>query len=527
LTDDNIILASKILKEEYLRLDDHENIIPNRDKVLNNYKDIFSSKKIRNISWDQFSGFLKFENNNHWKGIDLQIKLGTYLKNNFDYVVNKLSTLLDETKPISERFNQANRIKDLGKAKISPILLIAYPDKYGVWNSVSEWCLKTLGIWLYGLPNKSEKKLSDGEVYEAVNNVLLRLSEIMEVDLWTLDAIFWYYYQSHSSQVSLALVEMAEYTKKDLSDIFTPEYSYTPQGGKWGRVGVVSLNLGISKNYVLFSVGEKFAKLDRPEAVMEDGTYDWVTQQRMKSKETPTVKSIKESNVLGINVLLFYKAKEQDQKFTYYGPLTFIDEYKDSSQNRRFIFKLNSWNGIKNRIICSSNVPVPSMSPSKDATMRIQQPPTTFNSSQNNSENMNRKGKFRSVKGDVENKKLGDSGEELVMKWEREKLKDHPDLLKKLERVSEKNDYLGYDIRSFDTDGKEIYIEVKTTRGGKSSSFIVTSNEYMSSKKYATKYRLYRLYNYNPKSGADCFILVGDLSRFNPRVLQYSFDPKD
>jgi hypothetical protein len=527
LTDDKIILASKILKEEYLRLDDHENIIPNRDKVLNNYKDIFSSKKIRNISWDQFSGFLKFENNNHWQGIDLQIKLGNYLKNNFDNVVNALSTLLDETKPISERFNLANDIKDLGKAKISPILLIAYPDKYGVWNSVSEWCLKTLGIWLYCLPNKSEKKLSDGEVYEGVNKVLLKLSEIMEVDLWTLDAIFWYYYQSHSSQVSLALVEMAEYTKKDLSDIFTPEYSYTPQGGKWGRVGVVSLNLGISKNYVLFSVGEKFAKLDRPEAVMEDGTYDWVTQQRMKSKETPTVKSIKESNVLGINVLLFYKAKEQDQKFTYYGPLTFIDEYKDSSQNRRFIFKLNSWNGIKNRIICSSNVPVPSMSPSKDATMRIQQPPTTFNSSQNNSENMNRKGKFRSVKDDVENKKLGDSGEELVMKWERGKLKDHPDLLKKLERVSEKNDYLGYDIKSFDTDGKEIYIEVKTTRGGKSSSFIVTSNEYISSKKYATKYRLYRLYNYNPKSGADCFILKGDLSKFSPRVLQYSFDPKD
>ena len=140
---------------------------------------------------------------------------------------------------------------------------------------------------------------------------------------------------------------------------------------------------------------------------------------------------------------------------------------------------------------------------------------------------MNRKGKFRSVKDEVENKKLGDSGEELVMKWEREKLKNYPDLLKKLERVSEKNDYLGYDIRSFDTDGKEIYIEVKTTRGGKSSSFIVSSNEYTSSKKYPTKYRLYRLYNYNPISGADCFILEGDLSEFSPRVLQYSFDPKD
>ena len=137
MADDNITLASKLLKEEFLRLEDRENIISNRDKVLNNYKDIFSSEKIRNISWDQFSSFLKFENNNHWKGIDLQIKLGNDLKNNFDNVVNALSKLLDETKPISERFNHANKIKDLGKAKISPILLIAYPDKYGVWNSVS------------------------------------------------------------------------------------------------------------------------------------------------------------------------------------------------------------------------------------------------------------------------------------------------------------------------------------------------------------------------------------------------------
>ena len=63
MTDDNITLASKILKEEFLRLEDQENIISNRDKVLNNYQDIFSSEKIRNISWDQFSGFLKFENN--------------------------------------------------------------------------------------------------------------------------------------------------------------------------------------------------------------------------------------------------------------------------------------------------------------------------------------------------------------------------------------------------------------------------------------------------------------------------------
>ena len=124
MTDDKITLASKILKEEFLRLEDQENIISNRDKVLNNYKDIFSSEKIKNISWDQFSGFLKFENNNHWHGIDLQIKLGNYLKTNFDSVVDELSTLLDESKPISERFNQANSIKDLEKQRFPLFCLL-------------------------------------------------------------------------------------------------------------------------------------------------------------------------------------------------------------------------------------------------------------------------------------------------------------------------------------------------------------------------------------------------------------------
>ena len=99
--------------------------------------------------------------------------------------------LLDEEVPIDERIGRCLKIKGLGKATITPFLLIAFPTKYGVWNSVSEWAMKTLGIWLESYDNKSEKKLSDGAVYKYINDVLRELANEMHMSLWSLDALFY------------------------------------------------------------------------------------------------------------------------------------------------------------------------------------------------------------------------------------------------------------------------------------------------------------------------------------------------
>ncbi len=75
----------------------------------------------------------------------------------------------------------------------------------------------------------------------------------------------------------------------------------------------------------------------------------------------------------------------------------------------------------------------------------------------------------------------GSKGEELVLNIERKKLMqaNKNDLAKKVRRVSTEDDTLGYDILSYDADGKERYIEVKSSSSiNKFMRFYVSSNEY-------------------------------------------------
>ena len=58
-------------------------------------------------------------------------------------------------------------------------------------------------------------------------------------------------------------------------------------------------------------------------------------------------------------------------------------------------------------------------------------------------------------------------------------------------------DGLGYDIRSYEEDGSERWIEVKTTRGGNATPFYLTRNENEVAKERPDAFRLYRLYDFS------------------------------
>ncbi|OGU12367.1 MAG: hypothetical protein A2X63_13505 [Ignavibacteria bacterium GWA2_35_8] len=80
---------------------------------------------------------------------------------------------------------------------------------------------------------------------------------------------------------------------------------------------------------------------------------------------------------------------------------------------------------------------------------------------------------------------IGDRGELLILKSEREKVKKYKNLNleNKIQQISKSDDYAGYDILSFDENGNEIYIEVKSTKSkSQNLSFIITSNEFEKSK---------------------------------------------
>lgn len=97
-----------------------------------------------------------------------------------------------------------------------------------------------------------------------------------------------------------------------------------------------------------------------------------------------------------------------------------------------------------------------------------------------------------------QNSRIGFLGEQIVLEYERKRFSDRPDLFQKIEHVSQtKGDGLGYDIASVNNEGKEVFIEVKTTTQGKNASFYLSRNELEFAKTHPDNYFLYRLYNFS------------------------------
>ena len=98
----------------------------------------------------------------------------------------------------------------------------------------------------------------------------------------------------------------------------------------------------------------------------------------------------------------------------------------------------------------------------------------------------------------VENIRLGRIGEELVVELEKRRLADLglPDLAERVRWVaSVDGDGAGYDVRSYDLGGTELYIEVKTTALGASTPFYLSSAELAFAREHVQSYRLYRVYD--------------------------------
>jgi hypothetical protein len=97
--------------------------------------------------------------------------------------------------------------------------------------------------------------------------------------------------------------------------------------------------------------------------------------------------------------------------------------------------------------------------------------------------------------------KVGKLGEEIVLEFERNKLskEERPDLAARVNwhREDAGSRTPGWDITSFDKDGREIYIEVKASEGQKISDVELTVNEWIQAEKNieSNQYKVYLVSN--------------------------------
>lgn len=117
-------------------------------------------------------------------------------------------------------------------------------------------------------------------------------------------------------------------------------------------------------------------------------------------------------------------------------------------------------------------------------------------------------------------KLLGDRGEDLVLKFEQERLQAAglKALAKKAKRISLDSDSWGFDILSYNDDKSERYIEVKATQAKAGpANFFLTINELKAAKEEGERYYIYIVYEIltpNPK----IWIVKNPFSPDNPKI---------
>ena len=112
------------------------------------------------------------------------------------------------------------------------------------------------------------------------------------------------------------------------------------------------------------------------------------------------------------------------------------------------------------------------------------------------------------------NRSLGTAGERFVLEFEHERLwkAGEKELANRIEHTAAtKGDGLGYDIMSFEPNGRERLIEVKTTRFGIQTPFYATSGEVDFSQEREEEYHLYRLFSFVKQPRL--FVLDGSLRK--------------
>ena len=105
--------------------------------------------------------------------------------------------------------------------------------------------------------------------------------------------------------------------------------------------------------------------------------------------------------------------------------------------------------------------------------------------------------KFDPVERDHRNRTLGKAGESFVVDLEKRRLTnfDRADLARKVRWIAaEDGEGAGYDVLSFNLEGRARLIEVKTTNGAAHTSFFLTRNECGLAAERPEDWRIYRVH---------------------------------
>jgi hypothetical protein len=203
------------------------------------------------------------------------------------------------------------------------------------------------------------------------------------------------------------------------------------------------------------------------------------------------------------------------------GKLAYLEYDTDREKPVYFKWQILNWNPsheVKNSLQLSFNQRPLILRERKSGLVLTQKPPSL--------QGEQRKGlkteQFRYSQIDYEdlsaqNTELGKKGELATLEYEKNELirQGYPHLADRVKLTSENmGTDAPYDILSFNPEGREKFIEVKTTAGDYMSDFFISARELDFSESNQKQYYLYRLFSFDQQSiSGKIYIVQGNMKK--------------
>ena len=312
------------------------------------------------------------------------------------------------------------------------------------------------------------------------------------------------------------------YSRSDVHQIFSPDTKFTPQSGTWGLQGIIKVP-GRDGDFVFFvTFGKSQGEHIFDESITNEGVLSWQSQPS-QSFESEVIQTLINHDERINNIHLFLRANKKDD-YGYFGTLGYLTHDTQREKPVHFQWQLMDWAAPKEFLqtvgvlTVEEALQLPTVKENKlQNTIEFVAPPSprTRRIGTTTVEFQTRKSPNYVLRQES-NSALGLLGEELVLKQEIDTLRSagRDDLAEKVVHVSVvEGDGAGHDIKSFTADGQVKFIEVKSTKGTASAAFFISPNEVDFSKKNATNFYLYRLYDLDSANrSAKFYVLSGDLT---------------
>ena len=308
-----------------------------------------------------------------------------------------------------------------------------------------------------------------------------------------------------------------DYSRENVHDIFSPNTRFIPNTGTWGLQGIVPIHN--TQNLVLFvTLGSKQGSHTFREGIPKDGILYWQSQPKQRLV-SPRIIQLTHHNELDHDIYLFFRT-HSGQLYTYLGRLAYVTHDPTQEQPVYFLWQILDWAPtdeiiqkchVSNDIVNVNDVTRQGYLLTKSLQSYIT---TGIHTNRRRYSSHIRSGNRDFLQEQHRNNEIGAAGEDAIFDLEKQLLNDagHPDLAEQVYLTRDREGNAApYDIHSFYPDGRDKYIEVKTTVTNDLYGFFISHRERQFAYDHTGSYVLFRLYNFDRNTGEYFYYTVDNI----------------